>query len=91
MTLLSGSNFATGTLADANPLVVSAADLRIPATVALNSAAGGRLIEYSVDDGTVWQAAVIDVTSANQIIAKIQAPIAALRFTGVNGNKYFIR
>ena len=91
MNTYSGTNYNAGVLANATPFPVDASNLMLPASVCLNSAAGGRLIEYSVDDGTIWQPAVLDVTTTGQLIVKVTAPIRALRFTGATGDKWFIR
>ncbi len=90
MNTSSGTNYNTGTLTNGTPFVVLASNLQIPATVALNSSAASRLIEYSVDGGIIWQPSVIDVTSTGQLIAKITSTISLLRFTGVAADKWFI-
>ena len=80
-----------GTLTSATPVVIGLPkDQRYPATFALNSNAAGRLIEYSVD-GVIWQAAVIDVTSTNQLIVRITSSQYGLRVTGQAGDTWTLR
>jgi hypothetical protein len=84
----------SGTLQNTTPLVILLADTTNnsspPYSISLNSTAGGRLIELSVDGGLNFFAPVLDSTTTNQIAVVINAPFTHARITGVAGNLWRI-
>lgn len=76
------------TLPSATPVTLKCAGMPLPFTAWLNSAAGGRLIRYSVDNGTNWHNASYDVSIASQVVVTIQGSITDLEFTGTTNDTY---
>lgn len=86
----STANFKYGTLANTSPFVIGAADLSLPATVTLTSAAGGRLIELSTD-GVNFYTPTYDATTAGMINVSIKSPIKVIRLTGAANDTWNVR
>jgi len=86
----STANFKFGTLTSGTPFVIGAADLTLPATMTLTSAAGGRLIELSTD-GVNFYTPTYDATTANMVNVSIRSPIRVIRITGANADTWNLR
>ena len=81
MAIVSGT--ITGTTSVANmPAGQGQATVWSPKTVWLNSAAAGRLIEFSVDNGVNYFSPSLDSTTTTQVSVAALAPITNVRFTG---------
>jgi hypothetical protein len=80
----------TGTLT-ATTATVSIPNLVYPATIILNSAAGGRAIQFSLDYGTTFYSAVTPTgTETGQIYYVLTFPITTVKFTGIANDTYTI-
>jgi len=76
----------TGTTA-----TVTVPNLVYPASIALNSAAGGRAIQFSLDNGTTFYTAVTPTgTETSQIYYVLTFPVTTLKFTGAANDTYSI-
>jgi hypothetical protein len=65
--------------------------LSFPATLVLNSAAGGRAIQLSFDNGTTFYAAVTPTLSeTGQIVYALPYPATTVKFTGAANDTYAI-
>jgi len=80
----------TGTLTGTT-LEVLVPNLVYPATIVLNSAAGGRAIQLSLDSGATFLTAVTPTgTATGQIYYVLNFPVTTLKFTGVAADTYAI-
>jgi len=80
----------TGALATTTA-VVTLPNLVYPATLVLNSAAGGRAIQLSLDGGTTYYAAVTPTGSeTGQIYYVLNFPVTTVKFTGAIADTYSI-
>jgi len=76
----------TGTTA-----TVAIPNLVYPATLVLNSAAGGRTIQLSLDSGTTFLTAVTPTgTATGQIYYVLTFPVTTVKFTGAADDTYSI-
>ena len=76
----------TGTTA-----IVSLPALVYPATLVLNSAAGGRAIQLSFDNGATYLTAVTPtLTATGQIVYALNYPATTVKFTGAANDTYSI-
>lgn len=77
----------TGRISTGTTAVVTSKDcgvsFDVPATITLMSAAGTRKIELSVDGGLSYFTPELDHTSAQSIACTINAPVSAIKLTGV--------
>ena len=80
----------TGTLTGTTA-TVGVPVLVYPATIVLNSTAGGRTIQFSLDNGTTFYAAVTPTgTETSQIYYVLTFPVTTLKFTGTANDTYSI-
>lgn len=80
----------TGTLASTTA-VVAIPNTPMPATIVLNSAAGGRAIQFSFDNGATYYAAVTPTyTETSQIAYVLTFPVTTIKFTGAANDTYTI-
>jgi hypothetical protein len=80
----------TGTLTGTTA-TVALPNLVYPATLVLNSAAGGRAIQLSYDSGTTFFAAVTPtLTATGQLVFALTYPATTVKFTGVAADTYSI-
>ena len=65
--------------------------LSFPATLVLNSSAGGRAIQLSYDNGATYFPAVTPTyTATGQIVYVLTAPVTTIKFTGAANDTYSI-
>ena len=80
----------TGTLTSTTA-VVSLPNVIYPATIVLNSAAGGRTIQFSLDNGATFYSAVTPTgTETGQIYYVLNFPVTNIKFTGAANDTYAI-
>ena len=80
----------TGTLTG-RTATVGIPNLVYPATLVLNSAAGGRTIQLSLDSGTTFLTAVTPTgTATGQIYYVLTFPVTTVKFTGAADDTYSI-
>lgn len=80
----------TGTLTGTTA-TVALPNLVYPATLVLNSSAGGRAIQLSFDSGTSFFAAVTPtLTASGQLVFTLTYPATTVKFTGVAADTYSI-
>ena len=80
----------TGTLTGTTA-TVSVPTLVYPATIVLNSAASGRAIQLSLDNGTTFLTAVTPTgTASGQIYYVLTFPVTTIKFTGAAADTYSI-
>jgi len=80
----------TGTLTGTTA-IVSIPALVYPATIVLNSSAGGRTIQLSLDSGATFLTAVTPTgTATGQIYYVLTFPVTTIKFTGVANDTYSI-
>ena len=80
----------TGTLTGTTA-TVAVPNLVYPASIVLNSAAGGRAIQFSFDSGTTFYTAVTPTyTETGQIVYVLNFPVNAIKFTGAANDTYTI-
>lgn len=82
------SNKANGTLTSTTPVVVNMENIKFPCTVTLKSAAGGRLIQLSVDGGVEYFIPTLDQTTATMMALAVNAPVSHAKFTGQAGDTW---
>jgi len=71
--------------------VVALPNLVYPATLVLNSSAGGRTIQLSFDNGTTYYSAVTPTQSeTGQIYYVLTFPCTTVKFTGAINDTYII-
>jgi len=71
------------------PVPVTAA--LYPVSLVLNSAAGGRAIQFSFDNGATYYAAVTPTYSeTSQIVYVLNFPVTTVKFTGAAADIYSI-
>lgn len=81
----------SGTLTNTTPVAISASGLSCPFSVTLKSAAAGRKIELSTDQGTEYFTPPVDTSSsATMQIVTVEAPVTNIRFTGQDADKWYI-
>ena len=80
----------TGTLTTTTA-IVALPNLVYPATLVLNSAAGGRAIQLSLDNGTTFYGAVTPTqTETGQIYYVLNFPVTTVKLNGAVADKYSI-
>ena len=80
------SGTLTGTTA-----TVAVPNVVYPATIVLNSAAGGRAIQLSLDNGATFYSAVTPTgTETSQIYYVLNFPVTTIKFTGAAADTYSI-
>jgi len=80
----------TGTLTGTTA-TIGLPNLVYPATLVLNSAAGGRAIQLSLDSGTTFYSAVTPTgTETGQIYYVLTFPVTTVKFTGAAADTYSI-
>jgi hypothetical protein len=80
----------TGTLTGTTA-TVTVPNLFYPASIVLNSAAGGRAIQLSLDNGTTFYSAVTPTgTETSQIYYVLTFPVTTVKFTGAANDTYTI-
>jgi hypothetical protein len=80
------SGTLTGTTA-----TVAVPNVVYPATIVLNSAAGGRAIQLSLDNGATFYSAVTPTGSeTSQIYYVLNFPVTNIKFTGAAADTYSI-
>lgn len=80
----------TGTLTGTTA-TVSIPPLVYPATLVLNSSAGGRAIQLSLDSGATFLTAVTPTgTATGQIYYVLTFPVTTVKFTGATSDTYSI-
>jgi len=80
----------TGTLTSTTA-IVKITNIVCPASLVLNSTAGGRAIQFSFDNGLTYYAAVTPTyTETSQIVYVLNFPVTTIKFTGVIGDTYNI-
>jgi len=80
----------TGTLTGTTA-TVGIPNLVYPATLVLNSAASGRTIQLSLDNGVSFLAAVTPTgTATGQIYYVLNFPVTTVKFTGAAADTYSI-
>lgn len=80
----------TGTLTGTTA-TVALPNIVYPATLVLSSAAGGRAIQLSFDNGTSFFTAVTPtLTATGQIVYVLTYPATTVKFTGVANDTYSI-
>jgi len=80
----------TGTLAGTTA-IVSLPNVVYPATIVLNSANSGRTIQFSLDNGSTFYAAVTPTgTETSQIYYVLTFPVTNIKFTGAANDTYSI-
>ena len=80
------SGTLTGTTA-----TVAVPNVVYPATIVLNSAAGGRAIQLSLDNGATFYSAVTPTgTETSQIYYVLTFPVTNIKFTGAANDTYSI-
>jgi hypothetical protein len=82
----------TGTLTGTTATVaIPVSAVVYPATLVLNSAAGGRTIQLSLDNGTTFLTAVTPTgTASGQIYYVLNFPVTTVKFTGAAADTYSI-
>ena len=82
------SGTLTGTTAT---VAISPTNVAFPATLVLNSAAGGRAIQLSLDNGSTFYGAVTPTgTETSQIYYVLTFPVTTVKFTGAANDTYTI-
>lgn len=80
----------TGTLTGTTALV-KIEPTPIPMTIVLKSAAGGRAIQLSFDEGDFYFPAVTPtLTATGELVYTLPYPATNVKFTGVANDTYFI-
>jgi len=80
----------TGTLTGTTA-TVAVPNVVYPATIVLNSAASGRTIQFSLDNGTTFYGAVTPTgTETSQIYYVLNFPVTTIKFTGAAADTYSI-
>jgi len=80
----------TGTLTGTTA-TVAVPNVVYPATIVLNSAAGGRAIQLSLDNGATFYSAVTPTgTETSQIYYVLNFPVTTIKFTGAAADTYSI-
>lgn len=80
----------TGTLTGTTA-TVALPNVVYPATLVLNSSAGGRAIQLSFDNGTTFFSAVTPtLTATGQLVYVLTYPATTVKFTGVANDTYSI-
>ena len=80
----------TGTLVGTTA-VVPFPNTPIPASIVLTSAAGGRAIQLSYDNGATYFPAVTPTyTATGQLVYVLTAPVTTIKFTGAANDTYSI-
>ena len=80
----------TGTLTGTTA-IVSLPNVVYPATIVLNSANSGRTIQFSLDNGSTFYAAVTPTgTETSQIYYVLTFPVTNIKFTGAANDTYSI-
>ena len=80
----------TGTLTGTTA-TVTLPMLAFPATLVLNSSAGGRAIQLSFDSGATFYAAVTPTLSeTGQLVYALTYPATTVKFTGATNDTYSI-
>ena len=80
----------TGTLTGTTA-TVAVPNLLSPATIVLNSAASGRAIQLSLDNGTTFLTAVTPTgTASGQIYYVLTFSVTTIKFTGAAADTYSI-
>ena len=64
---------------------------RVQLTATLKSAAAGRKIELSADDGDEFFPTRYNVTTPSMLVLAINTPISHILFTGTPGDKWSLR
>jgi hypothetical protein len=82
----------TGTLTGTTATVaIPATAVVVPTTLVLNSAAAGRAIQLSLDNGTTFLTAVTPTgTATGQIYYVLNFPVTSVKFTGAANDTYSI-
>ena len=80
----------TGTLSATTAIVPIANALTTPATIVLNSSAGGRAIQLSMDGTNFYPAVTPTQTLTGQIYYVLNFPVSAIQFTGAINDTYSI-
>lgn len=82
----------TGTLTGTTATVaISPTTVAFPATIVLNSAASGRAIQLSLDNGSTFYSAVTPTgTETSQIYYVLTFPVTTIKFTGAANDTYSI-
>ena len=83
--------YRAGALSNTTPIVIELTHTNVPCTIWLNSTAGGRLIELSVDEGTLYFTPTYSPSNANQLIVAVSSPISHVRITGQAADTWGIR
>lgn len=91
MTARMGSVWKDGTLIDGTPKVINMGGAPLPCTITLKSAAAGRKIEISTDDGQEYFTPNPDTSSATMQVLSLTAPVSHVRITGAANDKWSIR
>ena len=79
-----------GTLTSGAAVQIGLPNLRVPATLTLKSAAGGRLIRLSTDGGVEYFIPTIDQTTATMQVVTINAPISHIEVSGQAGDTWVL-
>lgn len=80
-----------GQLPNTTPLVITPPqNMQIPGHITLKSAAAGRLIELSTDNGVEYFTPAVDVQTATMQVLVVNAPITNIRITGASGDRYLV-
>jgi hypothetical protein len=82
----SGTITATGT-----PQVIDMTHANMPCTVYLNTTYASKLIELSVDGGSLFFTPAYDTSNASQLVVKLMSPVSHVRLTGTAGDVWGIR
>lgn len=80
----------TGTLTATTALIPITNALTTPATIVLNSSAGGRAIQLSMDGTNFYPAVSPTQTLTSQIYYVLNFPVSAIQFTGAVNDTYSI-
>jgi len=78
----------TGTLTTTTA-AVAVPNTPVPLSIVLNSAAGGRAIQLSFDNGATYYPAVTPTyTETSQIVYVLTFPVTTIKFTGAAADTY---
>lgn len=82
------SNNSKGTLTSATPTVINLEQIKFPCTITLRSAAAGRLMRISSDNGLEYFIPTVTVSTPTMQNLVVTAPVSHVEFTGQAGDTW---
>lgn len=84
------SGFMSGTITSTTPYVVAMSGAQIPCAITLNTAYASKKIEFSTNGGVEYYTATPTITTSTSIMYVATYPITHVRFTGQNGDTFYV-